>query len=109
MSQPVHDKFNDYRAAVHTGENAEDALGSTAHIAETLAPAMLVALLNNDFAIARHYAEQIRDEAAEQFASDDNFPHPAATGRDPGELADEEMERRKDRARDDLDFYGDAA
>ncbi len=109
MSQPIHDKFNDYRAAVHTGENAEDALGSTAHIAETLAPAMLVALLNNDFAIARHYAEQIRDEAASHFASVDNFMRPAVTDRDPGELADEEMERRKDRARDDLDFYGDAA
>ena len=100
-----HDKFNDYRAAVHTGENAEDALGSTAHIAEELAPAMLVALLNNDFAIAKHYAEQIRDEAASHFASDDNFP----AGRDPGELADEEMERRKDQARDDFDFYGGAA
>ncbi len=100
-----HDKFNDYRAAVHTGENAEDALGSTAHIAEELAPAMLVALLNNDFAIAKHYAEQIRDEAASYFASDDNLP----AGRDPGELAEEEMERRKDQARDDFDFYGDAA
>ena len=100
-----HDKFNDYRAAVHTGENAEDALGSTAHIAEELAPAMLVALLNNDFAIAKHYAEQIRDEAASHFASDDNSP----AGRDPGELADEEMERRKDQARDDFDFYGEAA
>jgi len=33
----------------------------------------------------------------------------ATTGRDPGELADEEMERRKDRARDDLDFYGETA
>lgn len=104
-----HDKYNDYRAAVHTGENAEDALGSTAHIAETLAPAMLVALLNNDFAIAKHYAEQIRDEAAEHFATDTDFMRPAVTGRDPGELADEEMERRKDRARDDLDFYGEAA
>ena len=110
MSQPIHDKFNDYRAAVHTGENAEDALGSTAHIAETLAPAMLVALLNNDFAIAKHYAEQICDEAAEHFATNTDFwPSPAVTCRDPGELADEEMERRKDRARDDLDFYGDAA
>ena len=104
-----HDKFNDYRAAVHTGENAEDALGSTAHIAEELAPAMLVALLNNDFAIAKHYAEQIRDEAASHFASDDNFPRAAVTGRDPGELADEEMERRKDQARDDFDFYGESA
>lgn len=103
-----HDKFNDYRAAVHTGENAEDALGSTAHIAETLTPAMLVAVLAGDWHTAKHYAEQIRDEAAEHFASDDNFLQPT-TGRDPGELADEEMERRKDRARDDLDFYGDAA
>ena len=104
-----HDKFNDYRAAVHTGENAEDAMGETANIAETLAPAMLVALLNNDFAIAKHYAEQIRDEAAEHFATDTDFMRPTVTGRDPGELADEEMERRKDRARDDLDFYGEAA
>jgi len=104
-----HDKFNDYRAAVHTGENAEDALGSTAHIAETLTPAMLVALLNNDFAIAKYFAERIRDEAAEHFATNTDFMRPAVTGRDPGELADEEMERRKDRARDDHDFYGEAA
>lgn len=104
-----HDKFNDYRAAVHTGENAEDALGCTTRIVETLAPAMLVALLNNDFAIAKHYAEQIRDEAAEHFATNTDFMRPAATGRDLGELADEEVERRKDRARDDFDFYGEAA
>ncbi len=104
-----HDKFNDYRAAVHTGENAEDALGSTAHIAETLAPAMLVAVLAGDWRAAKRYAEQIRDEAAGHFATNTDFMRPAATGRDPGELADEEMERRKDRARDDLDFYGEAA
>lgn len=104
-----HDKFNDYRAAVHTGENAEDALGSTAHIAETLTPAMLVAVLAGDWNTAKRYAEQIRDEAAEHFATNTDFMRPAATGRDLGELADEEMERRKDRARDDLDFYGEAA
>ena len=101
--------FNEYRNGVHTGENAEDALGATTHIAETLTPAMLVALLNNDFAIAKHYAEQIRDEAAEHFATNTDFMRHAVTGRDPGELADEEMGRRKDRARDDLDFYGEAA
>lgn len=40
----------------------------------------------------------------------DDEPEPeATTGRDLGELADEEMERRKDRARDDLDFYGETA
>lgn len=100
-----HDKFNDYRAAVHTGENAEDALGSTARIAEELAPAMLVAVLGGDWSTAKRLAEEIRDEAASHFASDDNFP----AGRDPGELADEKMERRKDQARDDFDFYGDAA
>ena len=104
-----HDKYNDYRAAVHTGENAEDALGSTAHIAETLTPALLVAVLAGDWHTAKRYAEQIRDEAAEHFASDTDFLRPVTTGRDPGELADEEMERRKDRARDDLDFYGEAA
>ena len=100
-----HDKFNDYRAAVHTGENAEDALGSTEHIAEELAPAMLVAVLAGDWSTAKRLAEEIRDEAASHFASDDNFP----AGRDPGELADEEMERRKDQARDDFNFYGEAA
>ncbi len=104
-----HDKFNDYRAAVHTGENAEDALGSTAHIVETLTPAMLIAVLAGDWHAAKRYAEQIRDEAAQHCASDTDFLRPVTTGRDPGELADEEMERRKDRARDDHDFYGEAA
>lgn len=99
-----HDKYNDYRNGVHTGENTEDALGATAHITETLTPLLLVAVLAGDWRSAKAYAEQIRDEAASHFASD-----PPATGRDPGELADEEMERRKDRARDDFDLYGEAA
>lgn len=103
-----HDKFNDYRAAVHTGENAEDALGSTARIAEELTPAMLVAVLAGDWNTAKRLAEEIRDEAASYFASDDSF-NAIAAGRDPDELADEEMERRKDQARDDFDFYGEAA
>ena len=104
-----HDRFNDYRNGVKAGGNAVDAMGATANIAETLAPAMLVALLNSDFALAKRYAEQIRDEAAEHFATNTDFMRPTVTGRDSGELADEEMERRKDRARDDLDFYGEAA
>lgn len=99
--------FNEYRNGVHTGENAEDALGATTHIAETLTPALLVAVLAGDFSKAKELAEQIRDEAAAQFAADDDKP--ARTGRDPGELADEEMERRRDRERDDFDFYGEAA
>ena len=96
------EKYNDYRNGVHSGENAEDALGATAHIAETLAPALLVAVLNFDWLAATTYAEQIRDQAAAQFAGDDDKPR---TGRDPEELADEEVDRRKDQARDDFDFY----
>lgn len=97
------EKYNDYRNGVHSGENAEDALGATAHIAETLAPAMLVAVLKGDWLMATAYALQIRDQAAAQFAADDDKP--ARTGRDPEELADEEVDRRKDQARDDFDFY----
>jgi len=70
---------------------------------------MLIAVLAGDWHAAKRYAEQIRDEAAQHFASDTDFLRPVTTGRDPGELADEEMDRRKDRARDDLDFYGEAA
>ena len=70
---------------------------------------MLIAVLAGDWHTAKHYAEQICDEAAEHFATDTDFMQPATAGRDPGELADEEMERRKDRARDDQDFYGETA
>lgn len=92
------EKYNDYRNGVHSGENAEDALGATLHIAETLSPLMLVALLNGNHAEAQSYAEAICDEAAKNYAE-------TVEGRDPGELADEEYERRKDRARDDNDFF----
>jgi len=93
-----YERYNDYRNAVYTGENAEDALGATLHIAETLSPLMLVALLNGNYAEAQSYAEAICDEAAKNYAE-------TVEGRDPGELADEEYDRRKDRARDDNDFY----
>lgn len=93
--------YQDYLDDCSTVEGIRDALGSTTNIVDNQAPALLLAVMAGDFAKAREIAADICIEAATDYAQTVY----EREQRDPGELADEEMERRKDRERDDFDFY----
>lgn len=93
--------YQDYLDDCATVEGIRDALGSTTNIVDNQTPALLLAVMAGDFAKAREIAADICAEAATNYAETVY----EREQRDPGELADEEMERRKDRERDDFDFY----
>lgn len=68
MTKREIELYQDYLDDCKTKEGASDALGSTTNIVDNQAPALLLAVMNGDFAKAQEIAADICTEAATNYA-----------------------------------------